>query len=216
MNDVLSVVQKTVAEHGIELVCSISNNKKDRIRPVYLVPTIQGTKVCFAVTDPTDEYIDLLVNVSKVKEFNTFIFDLQQELKILEGFEPEVRPVKLSKPSGPAMPITEQVFPTFAKPDEPMVQPKNLEGTKRDLRKEINQIARVPKNLYSGQIMALLTKIEEAYSADDLKLIKQELDATVKANIAAYAPVATKPVVSSATKSMAQKIQERRAEMLYM
>lgn len=209
MNNIEDVIQKVVDMAGVELVSSMDNHN---VRVVYLVSTPKGTEVCFYVKNQTDDYVDLLVK-GNTKKFKTFIFNLKYELAIFEGFEPKRkhRAKKIFVEEESFMPMMS------TKLDELVVQPKNLEGAKRDLRKDINQVARIPKNLYSGQIMILLTKIEDANSTDDLKLIKQELDGTVKANIAAYKPVAiTKPVVSSATKSMAQKIQERRAQMAYM
>lgn len=176
-NDISDVVIKVADMVGIALVSSMDK----KTRPVYLVSTPNGTEVCFSVENKTNDYLDLLVNASNVPKFKRFISNLKYELAIFEGFEPEIvkeKPI-ISKPFEPNMLA---ILPT-RRIIEPMVLPKNIDGDKRDLRKEINQIARVPNNLYSWQIMDLMSKIEDAKSAYDLKIINIELDETVKTNI---------------------------------
>lgn len=219
MQDVISVVQKVISDHGMELVDAYPlYSKNNAVRPVYLVPSPRGTTVCLSVTEPSYDYFDFLVNVTRVKPFKEFIFELQQQLKISEGFEPE--PVKnnivIVKPSKPTItriemepePEPELIAKHSMRVSDIEVRQKNIDSDKRDLLRDINQTARHRRNLSSEQTAALAKKVDSATSAIQLESIKKELDATVKENLATSEPVET---VILPKKTLAQKILEMRA-----
>lgn len=219
MQDVISVVQKVIFDHGMELVDTYpSYSKNNTVKPVYLVPSPRGTTVCFSVTELSDgDYFDFLVNVTKMKPFKAFIFELQQQLKIFEGFEPE--PVKkdivIVKPSKPTITHieiepdeTEMVAKHTMRVSDIEVRQKNIDSGKRDLLRDINQTARHRRNLSSEQTAAFAKKVDSATSAIQLVNIKKELDATVKENLATSEPVET---VILPKKTLAQQILEMRA-----